>query len=39
MVSHAKHVVFQLAEGAVSRQLFAGILDRIARLCPSSESG
>ena len=32
VVSHAKYVVFQLAEVAVSRQLFAGILERNARL-------
>jgi hypothetical protein len=29
---HSKHVFFQLAEVAVTRNLFAGILDRIARL-------
>jgi hypothetical protein len=35
-VSHAKYVVFQLAEVAVPRQLFAGILVRIARLGQAS---
>jgi hypothetical protein len=39
VVSHAKSVVFQLAEVAVPRQLFARILGRIARLCPASASG
>ena len=29
---HAKYVTFQLAEVAVTRHLFAAILDRIARL-------
>jgi len=29
---HAKYVTFQLAEMAVTRDLFAAILDRIARL-------
>jgi len=29
---HAKYVTFQLAEVAVTRRLFASILDRIARL-------
>jgi hypothetical protein len=38
-VRHAKYAVFQLAEVAVSRQLFAGILERIARLCLSCVSG
>jgi hypothetical protein len=37
--SHAKYVVFQLAEVAVPRQLFAGILERITRLCPAHASG
>jgi hypothetical protein len=36
VVSHAKYVVFQLAEVAVPRQLFAGILERIARLGQAS---
>jgi hypothetical protein len=29
---HAQYVTFQLAEVAVTRHLFAAILDRIARL-------
>jgi hypothetical protein len=33
VVAHAKYVTFQLAEVAVPRQLFAEILERIARLC------
>jgi hypothetical protein len=32
VVSHSKYVIFQLAEVAVHRQLFAAILERIARL-------
>src|SRR5205085_12571169 len=32
VVSHAKYLVFQLAEVAVPRKLFARILERIARL-------
>jgi hypothetical protein len=32
LVSHSKYVIFQLAEVAVPRQLFAAILERIARL-------
>ena len=39
VVTHAKYVVFELAEVAVPRQLFAGILERIARLCPAHASG
>jgi hypothetical protein len=38
-VSHEKYVVFQLAEVAVPRQLFAGILERIARLGLGQASG
>jgi Transposase DDE domain group 1 len=34
-VTHARYVVFQLAEVAVPRQLFAQLLERIARLCPA----
>jgi Transposase DDE domain group 1 len=37
--AHAKYVVFQLAEVAVPQQSFAGILERIARLCPAHASG
>ena len=32
LTRHAKHVTFQLAEVAVTRNLFAEILDRIERL-------
>jgi len=32
VVSHGRYVVFQMAEVAVSRQLFADILRLIARL-------
>jgi hypothetical protein len=39
VVSHAKYLVFQLAEVAVSRKLFARILDRIARLRLACASG
>ena len=35
IVRHARRFVFQLAEVAVSRDLFAAILERITRLCPS----
>jgi hypothetical protein len=31
-VRHARQIVFQLAEVAVSRELFAAILERINRL-------
>jgi hypothetical protein len=36
---HAKYVLFQKAEVAVPRKLFARILKRIARLCPACASG
>jgi hypothetical protein len=39
VVAHAKYVTFQLAEVAVPRQLFAQILERIARLWPTCASG
>ena len=39
VVRHAKYVLFQLAEVAVPRKLFARILGRIARLCPTCASG
>ena len=39
VVSHAKYLVFQLAEVAVPRQLMAAILERIARLRPTCASG
>jgi len=32
VVTHARHVTFQMAEVAVSRQLFRAILERIRRL-------
>jgi hypothetical protein len=32
VVSHAKYIVFQLAEVAVPRQLFAALLERIGQL-------
>ena len=35
MVRHARQIVFQLSEVAVSRDLFAAILGRITGLCPS----
>jgi hypothetical protein len=34
LVRHARRLVFQLAEVAVSRQVFSGVLERIGRLCP-----
>jgi hypothetical protein len=39
VVRHAKSVVFQLAEVAVPRQLFAAILGRIGRLRLAEASG
>jgi hypothetical protein len=39
VVSHAKYIVFQLAEVAVPRQLFAAILERIGRLRLACASG
>jgi len=35
IVRHARQVVFQLAEVAVSRELFAAILERLSRLSPA----
>ena len=35
LVRHARRLVFQLAEVAVPRALFQGVLDRIGRLCPT----
>ena len=35
LVCHARRLVFQLAEVAVSRALFLGVLDRIGRLYPA----
>ena len=34
VVKHSRHVIFQLAEVAVPRELFAAILARIQRLAP-----
>ena len=34
IVRHARHIIFQLAEVAVSRELFALILERIKQLQP-----
>ena len=39
VVTHAKYVVFQLAEVAVPRQLFAALLGRIGRLRLAAASG
>jgi hypothetical protein len=39
VVAHAKYVIFQLAEVAVPRKLFAAILERIARLRLACASG
>jgi hypothetical protein len=39
VATHAKYLVFQLAEVAVPRQLFAGILERIGRLRLAEASG
>ena len=39
VVSHAKYLVFQLAEVAVPRKLFAAILERIGRLRLACASG
>jgi len=35
IVRHARQIIFQLSEVAVSRDLFAAILERISRLCLS----
>ncbi len=39
VVGHAKSVIFQLAEVAVPRKLFAAILNRIGRLRLAGSSG
>jgi hypothetical protein len=39
VVRHAKYVTFQLAEVAISRSLFAMILDKIAQLRMEPETG
>ena len=35
IVRHARQIIFQLAEVAVPRDIFAAILERITRLCLS----
>jgi hypothetical protein len=35
LVRHARRLVFQLAEVAVPRAVFQGVLERIGRLCPA----
>lgn len=35
LVRHARRLVFQLAEVAVPKELFRGVLEHIARLCPA----
>jgi hypothetical protein len=35
IVCHARQIIFQLSEVAVSRDLFAAILERATRLCLS----
>jgi hypothetical protein len=37
IVRHARQIIFQLAEVAVTRELFAAILERITRLCLSPD--
>ena len=39
VVTHAKYVIFQLAEVPVPRKLFAAILERIGRLRLAFASG
>ena len=39
VVTHAKYVIFQLAEVAVPRQLFAAIVERIGQLRGACASG
>jgi hypothetical protein len=34
LVRHTRRLVFQLAEVAVPRDLFQGVLERIGKLCP-----
>jgi hypothetical protein len=38
-VRHSKYLLFQMAEVAIPRSLFARILGRITRLCPAIASG
>jgi len=33
VVTHSRHVIFQMAEVAVQRELFAAIVERIQRFC------
>jgi len=35
LVRHARRLVFQLAEGAVRKEVFQGVLQCIGRLCPA----
>ena len=37
LVRHARRLVFQVAEVAVPRALFQGVLERIGQLCPATE--
>ena len=39
MVHHARHVIFQMVERAVSTNLFVAILDRIRRWVPKARAG
>jgi hypothetical protein len=39
VVAHAKYIIFQLAEVAVTRRLFAAVLRRIGRLRLACASG
>ena len=39
VVAHARHVIFQMAEVAIPRKLFAAILERIQRLCRPEVGG
>ena len=36
VITHARYVIFQMAEVAISRRLFRAILERIRRLKPPS---
>ena len=38
VVTHARHVVFQMAEVAVPRRLFDAILQRVRRLGPPARA-
>ena len=39
VVTHSRYMIFQLAEVAVPRQLFAAIVERISRLRLACASG